>query len=69
MTRKQLTEVLTLMGANVTDSVSGNTDYLIVGSNPGGKKLGAAMQHGTRIVTESEFIKMLSSSGQTQVAV
>jgi len=27
------------------------------------------MQHGTRIVTESEFIKMLSSSGQTQVAV
>ena len=69
MTRKQLTEVLTLMGANVTDSVSGNTDYLIVGANPGGKKLGAAMQHGTRIVTESEFIKMLSSSGQTQVAV
>ena len=64
MTRKQLAEVLTLMGATVTDSVSGNTDYLIVGANPGGKKLGAAMQHGTRIVPESEFIKMLSSSGQ-----
>ena len=64
MTRKQLSEVLTLMGATVTDSVSGNTDYLIVGANPGGKKLGAAMQHGTRIVPESEFIKMLSSSGQ-----
>ena len=66
MTRKQLAEVLTLMGATVTDSVSGNTDYLIVGANPGGNKLGAAMQHGTRIVPESEFIKMLSSSGQGQ---
>ncbi len=64
MTRKQLSEVLTLMGANVTDSVSGNTNFLIVGANPGGKKLGAAMQHGTRIVPESEFIKMLSNSGQ-----
>ena len=61
MTRKQMTEVLTLMGASVGDSVSRNTDYLIVGANPGGKKLGAAMQNGTRIIPESDFIKMLKT--------
>lgn len=59
MTRKQLTEVLSLMGATVSESVSKNTDLLIVGANPGGKKLGAAMQCGTKIITESQFIEML----------
>ena len=59
MTRAQIMEVLTLMGANVSESVSRNTDYLIVGAAPGGKKLGAAMANGTKIVTESEFAQML----------
>ncbi|MBO4393702.1 MAG: BRCT domain-containing protein [Spirochaetales bacterium] len=62
MTRKQMTEVLNLMGATVCDSVSSNTDLLIVGANPGGKKLGAAMRNGTRILPESEFIQLLSSN-------
>ena len=59
MTRKQATEILTLMGARVSESVSGSTDILIVGENPGGTKLSAAMRNGTRMVTESEFANML----------
>ena len=59
MTRKQATEILTLMGARVSESVSGSTDILIVGENPGGTKLASAMKNGTRMVTESEFANML----------
>ncbi|MCR5066984.1 MAG: NAD-dependent DNA ligase LigA [Erysipelotrichaceae bacterium] len=61
MTRKQVTEVLTLMGASVSESVSHNTDILIVGAMPGGKKLGAAMAMGTKIITESQLAEMLAS--------
>lgn len=59
MTREKLTEVLTLLGAIVTSSVSKNTDYLIVGAAPGGKKLSAAIKNGTQIITESQFLSLL----------
>lgn len=59
LTRKQVTEVLTLMGAHVSESVTASTDILIVGENPGGIKLSAAMKNGTRIITESEFADIL----------
>ncbi len=62
LTRKQVTEVLQLMGANVSETVSRNTDILIVGSMPGAKKLGAAMSLGTKIITESQFAEMLANS-------
>ena len=60
MTRQQATEVLRLMGANVSESVSRNTDILIVGVMPGARKLGAAMSLGTQIITESQFADMLA---------
>lgn len=62
MTRKQVTEVLQLMGASVSETVSRNTDILIVGAMPGGKKLGAAMNYGTQIMTESQFAEILANS-------
>jgi len=37
-TRSELTELLETHGANVTSSVSGETDYLVVGENPGTRK-------------------------------
>ena len=61
MTREQITEVLTLMGAVVSNTVSKKTDILIVGSMPGGNKLGKAMELGTKIITESEFAKTLQA--------
>lgn len=60
MNRKDITELLTLLGANVGDSVTKNTTYLIVGAAPGAKKLATALNYGTKIITESHFAKMLS---------
>ncbi len=62
MPRKTLTEILTLMGANVSDSVSGKTDYLIVGETPGSKKLADALKLGTKIITREQFLKMLTGA-------
>ena len=61
MTREKINEVLTLLGAIVSNSVSKNTDYLIVGAAPGGKKLSAAIKNGTKIITESQFLTMLEN--------
>ena len=62
MNRKEITELLTLLGAFVNDSVTKNTTYLIVGEAPGTKKLSTALNYGTKIITEGQFAKMLSES-------
>ena len=62
MNRKDITELLTLLGANVSDSVTKSTTYLIVGEAPGAKKLSTALSYGTKIITEGHFAKMLGES-------
>lgn len=62
MNRKDITELLTLLGASVNDFVTPNTTYLIVGEAPGTKKLATALSYGTKIITEGHFAKMLSES-------
>ncbi len=57
-TRPDLTKILQNMGANVTSSVSKNTDMVIVGSDAG-SKLTKAQQLGIRIVLEEELLEML----------
>ncbi|MFW6119751.1 MAG: NAD-dependent DNA ligase LigA [Petrotogales bacterium] len=54
LSRKEATELLTAMGANVTSSVSGNTDMLVRGEDPG-SKYDKAKELGVRIVEEDEF--------------
>lgn len=57
--RKELQEILMNAGAKVSSSVSKNTDYVIVGTDPG-SKLTQAETLGTKIIRESEleeFIK------------
>jgi len=44
-TRDELTSLLERHGADVTSSVSGNTDYLVVGENPGQTKRDDAREH------------------------
>lgn len=56
--REQAKEALRRAGANVTDSVSKKTDYLIVGTDPG-SKLDKAKALGVKTLTEPEFVKML----------
>ncbi len=56
--RDQIHELIQRHGGRPTSSVSKNTDYLIVGTDPG-SKLAKAQQLGVKIITEEEFEKML----------
>lgn len=58
MTRSQATEAVEAQGGRVTGSVTGHTDYLVVGTKPG-SKLDKAKQLGIRILTEIEFREMI----------
>ncbi len=54
MTRKEIKEYLSRLGANVTGSVSKKTDYLICGRDAG-SKLTKAQQYGITILSEAQF--------------
>ncbi|MCG3149507.1 MAG: DNA ligase [Verrucomicrobiae bacterium] len=57
--RDQAKDVLRQAGANVTDSISKKTDYLIVGTDAG-SKLEKAQKLDVKILSEAEFIKLLA---------
>ena len=50
------------LGARVTSSVSRETDYVVVGKDPG-QKLDAAKEQGVKILTESQFVALLHEAG------
>lgn len=55
-TRGEAKDLLEGKGAKVTSSVSGNTDYLVIGENPGSSKMNDAKKHGTDVVDLDELI-------------
>ncbi len=57
-TRKELKERIEAMGGKVTGSVSGRTDYVIVGENPGSKYT-RAMELGIEIIDEERLSDIL----------
>jgi DNA ligase (NAD+) len=59
-TRQQAQDAARSAGANPTSSISGNTDYLVVGDNPG-SKVDTAQDEGVDIINEDEFKQLLSS--------
>jgi DNA ligase (NAD+) len=61
MTREEATEKIEALGGHVTGSVSKKTDYLLAGTEPGGK-FDKAKELGVRILDETAFQKMLLSS-------
>jgi DNA ligase (NAD+) len=63
-TRRDLTAELERRGANVTSSVSGETDYLLVGEDPGTRKRADAEAEGVPEVDAAEFLR-----GRTDLAV
>ncbi|MFA8387233.1 MAG: BRCT domain-containing protein [Pelagibaca sp.] len=57
-TREEATENIERRGGRVTSSVSGETDYVVVGDNPG-SKLDDARSEGVEALNEDAFAKML----------
>jgi len=60
-TRSELTDLLETHGANVTSSVSGETDYLVVGESPGSRKRAQAETAGVETLDPDEFAARILS--------
>jgi DNA ligase (NAD+) len=58
MTRSRAKQEIERLGGRAASSVSGETDYLVVGQGPG-RKLEDAKKRGVEIIDEDEFDKML----------
>ncbi|SDR26816.1 NAD-dependent DNA ligase LigA [Natronobacterium texcoconense] len=63
VTRSEAQETVEAHGANATSSVSGNTDYLVVGENPGQTKRDDAQDNDVPIIDEGEFRELLVEYG------
>ncbi|MDP2858423.1 MAG: NAD-dependent DNA ligase LigA [Bacillota bacterium] len=59
MTRKQAEDLIVQNGGRIMSSVSGKTDFVLLGDNPG-SKLDKAGQLGIRIIDEEEFRNLLA---------
>lgn len=58
MTRDEAREKIRVLGGEVSDALSKNTDFLIIGEKPG-SKLQKAKKLGIRTIKEREFLQML----------
>ena len=58
MTRDEASEKVRLLGGDVSSSVSKNTDYVVVGENPG-SKYEKAKKIGVKTIDEKEFLKLI----------
>ncbi len=61
--RSEASSIVEGLGGKVSSSVSGKTDFVVAGQRPG-SKFRKAQQLGLRIISEEEFLKLLSEIGQ-----
>lgn len=62
-TRSEAQELVEAHGGSATGSVSGNTDYLVTGENPGATKIEDAEMEGVSRLDEAEFEALLERQG------
>ena len=60
--REEAEDKLRSLGATVTSSVTKTTTALIIGEKPGNSKLQKAAKLGTEIITEQDFLKLLTNT-------
>ncbi|MDN5292861.1 MAG: ligase [Eubacteriales bacterium] len=65
LTRREAGELIEKLGGKVTNSVSKNTDYVVVGENPG-SKYDKALALGITLLTEEEFLAMVGYPSSRQ---
>ena len=58
--REQIKSEIEMLGGKVVNSVSGKTDFLVSGADPGTAKLKKAGELGTDIISEEQFKKLLT---------
>jgi DNA ligase (NAD+) len=59
LSREQATEQIEAAGGKVTGSVSGKTDYVVAGEDPGGSKFNKAQKLGTEIIDEEGLLELI----------
>jgi DNA ligase (NAD+) len=62
--RSEAQRLVESLGANVASSVSGQTDYVVVGGEPG-KKLEQAKSEGVKTISEKQFVELVREAGAT----
>lgn len=67
MGRTQAVQLVINAGGRVADSVSKETDYLVIGEKPGGNKTSRAKELGITILTEEEFVALAKPTESTPV--
>ena len=56
--RQEAKERIRMAGGNVSESVSGKTDYVVIGKDPG-SKFDKAKELGIKVLNEKEFLKLI----------
>jgi DNA ligase (NAD+) len=59
LSRDDAEEAIRAAGGRATGGVSKSTDYLVAGAMPGASKMKAAEKHGTEVIDEEGFLRLL----------
>ena len=62
-TRDEAQELVERHGGSATSSVSGNTNYLVIGENPGASKQNDAEANNVPVISEDEFVEFVEERG------